>query len=429
MEAWRARVAANLQEMQEGDQLEDNIFTSFLDEVRDDSTLEPTVQVGGSRPGRHGNLEREREEGHARMFSDYFSETPVYGPLHFRWRFRMRRPLFLWIMSRVCARDRYFLQKRDGAGKLGLSSIQKCTAAICILAYGVAADATDEYCRIAESIAMEAMKRFCIAIREEFGEEHLRQPTRADIEKQLGINAQCGWPGMFGSIDCMHYVWKNCPIAWQGDYGNKDGDRSIILEAIADQGLHIWHVFFGLPGGNNDLNVLDRSPVIQNMLSGESWDTHFVVNGILYNRYYLLADGIYPQWSCFVQTIHAPDDEKRRYFAQQQESARKDVERCFGVLQARFAIVKNPCRQWSPKCIEDIMYACCILHNMILEDEEDAGLDFPFPLDDVVPVCRDLEYEDLVFGTVSIENAESHYSLRGDLVEHLWALKGARVEN
>jgi len=128
-------------------------------------------------------------------------------------------------------------------------------------------------------------------------------------------------------------------VAWQGDYGNKDGKRSIILEAIADKGLHTWHVFFGLLGANNDINVLDQSPLVHNMLTGAACDMEFVVNGVQYNRYYLLADGIYPQWACFVQTIHVRDHKKQSYFAQQQEAARKDVERCFGVLQARFSII------------------------------------------------------------------------------------------
>ena len=44
---------------------------------------------------------------------------------------------------------------------------------------------------------------------------------------------------MFALLDCMHYEWKNCPIAWQDDYGDREGKRSIILEAVADQSLHI----------------------------------------------------------------------------------------------------------------------------------------------------------------------------------------------
>ena len=39
---------------------------------------------------------------------------------------------------------------------------------------------------------------------------------------------------------------------------------------------------------------------------------------------------------------HEPVGSKKKYFATQQEACRKDVERAFGVLQSRFAIVKGP---------------------------------------------------------------------------------------
>ena len=48
--------------------------------------------------------------------------------------------LFLCIHSRVEATEPYFVQKRNVANTLGLSSLQKMIAAIRMLAYGVLAD-------------------------------------------------------------------------------------------------------------------------------------------------------------------------------------------------------------------------------------------------------------------------------------------------
>lgn len=56
---------------------------------------------------------------------------------------------------------------------------------------------------------------------------------------------------------------------------------------------------------------------------------------------YYLADGMYPQWATIVQTISSPQGAKKQHFSKMQESVRKDVEQAFGVLQARFAIVKD----------------------------------------------------------------------------------------
>ncbi|MCH1922784.1 transposase, partial [Shewanella sp. A3A] len=70
-----------------------------------------------------------------------------------------------------------------------------------------------------------------------------------------------------------------------------------------------------------------------------------------------------------MKTIPEPHGNKRKYFAKAQEAVRKDVERAFGVLQARFAIVRGPARHWDEKTLGYIMKACVIMHNMIIEDE------------------------------------------------------------
>ena len=67
-------------------------------------------------------------------------------------------------------------------------------------------------------------------------------------------------------LDYMYWEWKNYLVAWQGDFGDRNGQKSIILEAIVLEDLHIWHAFFGLPHSNNDLNVLDCSPLVENLL-------------------------------------------------------------------------------------------------------------------------------------------------------------------
>ena len=97
----------------------------------------------------------------------------------------------------------------------------------------------------------------------------------------------------------------------------------------------------------------------------------FEVNGHVYPRFYLLTDGIYPPWSCFVQPIHELQGPMKEHYTKCQEGVRKDVECAFGVLQARWKIVKNLVRQWDLDTISNIMMACIIMHNMILEDERD----------------------------------------------------------
>ena len=56
-----------------------------------------------------------------------------------------------------------------------------------------------------------------------------------------------------------------------------------------------------------------------------------------------------------------------------QEACWKDVERAFGVLQSRFAIVAGPSCFWNKHVLHNIVIACIIMHNMIIEDERDVN--------------------------------------------------------
>ncbi|XP_047327607.1 uncharacterized protein LOC124931224 [Impatiens glandulifera] len=331
------------------------------------------LQRRNNRSRKRNSINMDHGAAHQRLMADYFDEPCTYTEIQFRRRFCMRRQLFLRIVEAVTNYNHYFTQRRNNAGKLGLTPIQKCTVAMRMLAYGVAGDACDEYVKIGETTTLECTRIFCETIIALFQDEYLRQPNGEDLQRLLQVGQERGFPGMIGSIDCMHWEWKNCPKAWQGQFTNgHKGTTTIILEAVASYDLWIWHAFFGMPGTLNDINVLDRSPIFDDIESGEAPTVNFTVNGRQYNLAYYLVDEIYPKWPIFVQSIQMPQGDKAQLFAQQQEACRKDVERAFGVLQARFAIIRQPARMWNIDGLGKIMRACIILHNIIVEDERDS---------------------------------------------------------
>jgi hypothetical protein len=242
-----------------------------------------------------------------------------------------------------------------------------------MLGYGTAADQLDEVLRIAASTCLECLGKFAEGVIEKFGDEYLRLPRADELEKILQENEARGFPGMYGSIDCMHWPWKNCPKGWAGMFtsGNK-GVPTMILEAVATKDLRIWHAFFGTAGSQNDINVLNKSPLFIQAIKGEAPTVHYNVNGTQYDMGYYLADRIYPEWAVFVKTVTAPQLAEDKLFALKQEGARKDVECAFGVLQSRFDIIRRPARLWKQGDVINIMQACVILHNMIVEDEKEA---------------------------------------------------------
>lgn len=42
---------------------------------------------------------------------------------------------------------------------------------------------------------------------------------------------------MLASLNYTHYEWEKCPLAWKGQITDKDENRFIVLEAIANHEL------------------------------------------------------------------------------------------------------------------------------------------------------------------------------------------------
>ena len=120
-------------------------------------------------------------------------------------------------------------------------------------------------------------------------------------------------------------------------------------------------------------------------------------------------------------------------FAERQESVRKDVERAFGVLQARFTIIRGPARNMDKGELGMIMKACVILHNMIVEDERDS-YDLAFGYDDVddntpqpnVQQGHHPCYAAYLRRVAQIHDPALHGRLQSDLIEEIWNRHRAR---
>ncbi|GJS18015.1 putative nuclease HARBI1 isoform X2 [Tanacetum coccineum] len=333
-------------------------------------------EAGGSSDGpkrRRTYIYREREEAEQRLIDDYFGDDeyePKYPEEKFRRRYRMSSRLFNKILNDILSYDvqplpeyfSYFRSRLDATGRNSIGSILKCTSAIRQMAYDTSPDAFDEYLQIAERTSRECLDHFTKCIHVLYYDKFLRRPTATDIQKTYELHEEKhGLPGMLGSIDCMHWDWKNCPKSLHGQFKRSTNKYpTLMLEVVADQKLWIWHAYFGVPGANNDLNVL-------------------------------YADGIYPAWSTFVKTFSVTRDEKNLKFKRVQEAARKDIERAFRVLQSHWDegfevnlrdVFVNP----APNIVRDWVERC------------------------------DLH----VRKTKELPDRKTHTDLRQDLMEHLW---------
>ena len=69
-------------------------------------------------------------------------------------------------------------------------------------------------------------------------------------------------------------------MAWKGSYtsGHKGTHPIVILEAVADYRLWIWHAYFGVLGSNNNVNVLNNSDLFSEVLNGKAPAINFIAN-------------------------------------------------------------------------------------------------------------------------------------------------------
>ena len=156
----------------------------------------------------------------------------------------------------------------NATGRPQAHDIQKVSAALRVLGYGEPFDRSDEYMRLSRSSIDVYTRRLTHFIIDKWESTYLRRPTAEELEHILRRNAARGLPGCIGSIDCTHWTWARCAKALAGQYKDRNGKVSVVIETVCDEDLYIWHLFVGCPGAYNDKNVLAASPLMLDINDG-----------------------------------------------------------------------------------------------------------------------------------------------------------------
>ncbi|XP_038708501.1 putative nuclease HARBI1 [Tripterygium wilfordii] len=300
-----------------------------------------------------------------------------------------------------------------------------------MVVYGGPVNRLDEFIKIEESTAKEALLKFCKNTIQLYTEQYLRTPNMYDTQRLMNENALHDFPGMLGSLDCMHWEWRGCPVGWQGQFTGHVGIPTLILEAMASYDLWIWHAFFDIAGSHNDLTVLRHSHIFNEFIRGHTPTEQFIINGHVHHTPYYLTGGIYPQYATLMRSISHPHTAQEKVFAKAQECVHKDVERAFGVLQARWGITRGPVTFYDTADLRRIMMTCIILHNMTIEDERHIDID-PWvpPLDDNVSSINQITSPTVLSHYIhmrveQISDQQSNTKLRKDLMAHIRQMYGS----
>ncbi|KAD3642206.1 hypothetical protein E3N88_31430 [Mikania micrantha] len=155
-----------------------------------------------------------------------------------------------------------------------------------------------------------------------------------------------------------------------------------MLEVVASQDLWRWHSFFGASGSNSDINVLDQSPIYNDLIAGMAPGQQFICNDTTYKYVYYLVDGIYPQWATLVKsfTTRQTEDDRRLYFQNRQEGQERILNEHSAQAICEFYEEDDP----------------NLLEHVEISDEEKQA------------------------NRRMLRNEDTHANLKSDLIEHLW---------
>ena len=308
----------------------------------------------------------------------YLGPHPEFNGKEFEEMFRLSRSRFQRLLEDFMGSGiRFYCSGRTE----GASVEAKLLLPLKTLAFGVSTQTFRDSFNMSAEYARDCCFKFDKGFRDIYASEYLRKPTASDLKAIDALHLRKhGVRGMFGSLDCSHTVWKNCPKAWQGSFKGKEKKCTIVLEALCDYNLWFWHASYGHAGTANDKTILDVSSLFESFVDGsfsrveeEAAVVPFMIEGEQFSSMFCLVDGIYPPYSRFVRGIKEPTSVSETKYTAWQEGARKDIERAFGVIQTSFKFMRNPIELHNPESISERVATCLMLHNMKMADRVHDG--------------------------------------------------------
>lgn len=328
-----------------------------------------SIKIDGRKLPRGPKREFNHARAKANILEDFLGPNPLFTEKEFVAIYRISTARFNRIkFDVVSAKIPYYMNIVDCVtGEEGPCLEARLLNPLRGLAYGVASHAFMDYFQMSVAMCREARKQFDLMMRQLYHEEYMRLPTPDDLLNISKLHKEKHkFPGMYGSLDCMHVIWNKCPVAWHGQYKKGTMKKpSLVLEAISDHHLWFWHASFGYCGTLNDINILDLSPFLESLLNGEfvkkekeSKVVPFTISNNEFDEMYVLVNGIYPEYSRFVHGIKEPCDKQEEKYTKWQEAARKDIERAFGVLQGKFQYMARPIEEHDLNLISRRVASC-----------------------------------------------------------------------
>ena len=196
---------------------------------------------------------------------------------------------------------------------------------------------------------------------------YLKKPTRESSEQTAqGYLTKCNFPNVIGSIDGKH-IRIQAPPKSGSNFFNYKHFFSIVLQGVADSDLKFIAVEVGAFGKESDGGIFARSDTKlyfeQNSMGLP--DTVPLPDSSASIPYVLLGDAAYPLKPYLVTPFSGVLARQQRIFNYRHSIARRCVECAFGVLAAKWRVLKTTIAT-DLETTEKIVLAAVVLHNAII---------------------------------------------------------------
>ena len=182
------------------------------------------------------------------------------------------------------------------------------------------------------------------------------------------FNSKWQFPNCIGALDGKHIILRAPPNSGSLHYNYK-GSFSTVLLALVDANYRFIYIDVGSYGRNSDGGIFSQSSLGRAMagnklkLPSDSPLPNASELGSM--PYVILADEAFP-----LQT-HIMRPYPRRGLSREQQAfnyrlsrGRRVVENVFGIMAARWRVFHTKIGV-KPDTVNDIVKACCVLHNMV----------------------------------------------------------------
>ncbi|XP_053685936.1 uncharacterized protein LOC128735480 [Sabethes cyaneus] len=221
--------------------------------------------------------------------------------------------------------------------------------------------------KIGVSTARSIIHEVCSTLWEELVDDYLPE-LDADQWKQKAIEFNDLWdmPNCCGAVDGKH-INIECPPNSGSLFFNYKGHHSINLMAVSDAKYNFVSVDVGAYGGNSDGGVFANSAFGKRFLDKKVNfpDTEALPGTNLNLPYYIVGDAAFPLKENLMRPYPGQQlPALKENFNKRLSRARRVIENSFGILVARWRILKNTLVM-EPTSAVRITNACIVLHNFL----------------------------------------------------------------